>query len=74
LNIHRISDVKQIELHNTVEPLVPDPSPFEVETAIANLKKYKLPGSDQIRAKLIQAGGKTLWPEIHKIINSVSNK
>jgi hypothetical protein len=29
LNVHRVSDVKQIEIH-TVEPLVPDPSPFEL--------------------------------------------
>jgi hypothetical protein len=27
LNVHRVSDVKQIEIH-AVEPLVPDPSPF----------------------------------------------
>jgi hypothetical protein len=30
LNIQRVSDVRQIEVH-TAEPLVPDPSPFEVE-------------------------------------------
>jgi hypothetical protein len=35
------------------------PSP-EVEIAIAKLKKCKLPGSDQIPAELIQAGGETL--------------
>jgi hypothetical protein len=34
LNVHRVSDVRQIEIH-TAEPLVPDPSPFEVEIAIA---------------------------------------
>jgi hypothetical protein len=38
LNLHRFSDVRQIEIH-TAEPLVPDPSPFEVEVAIAKLKK-----------------------------------
>jgi hypothetical protein len=40
LNVHGVSDVKQIEIH-TAEPLVPDPSPFEVEIAIAKLKRYK---------------------------------
>jgi hypothetical protein len=30
LNVHRVSDVRQIEIH-TAELLVPDPSPFEVE-------------------------------------------
>jgi hypothetical protein len=53
--------------------LVPDPSPFEVEIAIAKLKRYKLPGSDQIPAEVIQAGGKTLSSEIHKLINSIWN-
>jgi hypothetical protein len=43
LNVYRFSDVKRID---TAEPLVPDPSPFEVEIAIANLKRYKSPGSD----------------------------
>jgi hypothetical protein len=38
------------------------------------LKKYKLPGSDQILAELIQAGGKMLLSVIHKLINSVWNK
>jgi hypothetical protein len=46
LNVHRVSDVRQIEIH-TAEPLVPDSSPFEVETATAKLKRYKSPGSDQ---------------------------
>jgi hypothetical protein len=35
-------------------------SPFEVEITIAKSKKYKSPGSDQILAELIQAGGETL--------------
>jgi hypothetical protein len=45
-----------------------------VEIAIAKLKKYKSPGSDQIPAELIQAGGEILLSEIHKLINSVCNK
>jgi hypothetical protein len=36
-HVHRVSDVRQIEIH-TAEPLVLDPSPFEVEIAIAKLK------------------------------------
>jgi hypothetical protein len=34
--------------------------PFEVLIPIADLKWYKIPGCDQIPAKLIQAVGKTL--------------
>jgi hypothetical protein len=45
VNVRRGSDVRQIEIH-TAESLVPQPNPFEVEIAIANLKKYKSPGSD----------------------------
>jgi hypothetical protein len=57
--VHNVSDVRQIEVH-TAEPLVPGPSHLEVKIAIAKLKKYKSPGSDQIPAQLIQAGGATL--------------
>jgi hypothetical protein len=49
-------DVRQTEMH-TAELLVPDPSPCEVEIATAKLKRFKSPGSDQIPAELIQAGG-----------------
>jgi hypothetical protein len=34
-----VSDVRPIERH-TDKPLVPHPSPFEVEIAIAKLKNY----------------------------------
>jgi hypothetical protein len=50
--VRRVSDVRQRKIH-TAEPLVPDPSPFEVVIAITKLKRYKLQGSDQIPAELI---------------------
>ncbi|PNF20025.1 hypothetical protein B7P43_G05945 [Cryptotermes secundus] len=46
LNVHRVSAVRQTEIH-TDEPLIPDPNPFEFESAIANLKLVKSLGSDQ---------------------------
>jgi hypothetical protein len=70
LNVHNVSDVRQIELH-TAEPLVPGPSHLESEIAIAKLKKYKSAGRDQILAELIQAGGERLVYVIHKVINSI---
>jgi hypothetical protein len=73
LDVHNISDVRQIEVH-MAEPLVSDPSRLEVEIAIVKLKKYKSPGSDQIPAQLIQAGGEMLLSAIHKLINSIWNK
>jgi hypothetical protein len=73
LNVHSVSDVRHIEIH-TAEPLVPDPRPFELEIAIAKLKRYKSPGSDQILAELIQAGGEILRSKIHKLNNSAWNK
>jgi hypothetical protein len=36
--------------------------------------KYKSPGSDQILAELIQAGGEILPHTIRKLVNSVWNK
>jgi hypothetical protein len=56
------------------EPLVPGPSSLEVETAIAKLKKYNPPGSDQIPVELYQAGGETLVSVIHKLITSIWSK
>jgi hypothetical protein len=40
LSVHRVSDVRQIEIHTT-EPLVSEPSPYEIEIAIVKFKKYK---------------------------------
>jgi hypothetical protein len=41
---------------SVAEPLVPGPSHLEADIAIAKLKKYKSPDSDQIQVELIQAG------------------
>jgi hypothetical protein len=43
--VHNVNYVKQLEVH-TVEPLVPGGSHLEFEITIAQLKKYKSPGSD----------------------------
>jgi hypothetical protein len=72
LNVHNIIDVRQIETH-TAEPLVPGPSHL-VGIAIAELKNYRSPGSDQILAELYQAEGETLVSVIHKLITSIWNK
>jgi hypothetical protein len=70
LNVHNVSVVRQIEVHTT-QPLVPGRSHLEVEIAIAKLKKYKLPGSDEILAEPIQAGGEILLSVNHNLINSI---
>jgi hypothetical protein len=56
------------------EPLVPEHSHVEGEIAIEKLKSYKSPGTSQIQAKLIKAGGETLHSEIHKLICSIWNR
>jgi hypothetical protein len=48
-----------MDIH-TAEPLVPEPSLVEMDIPIGNLKSYKSPGTDQIPAELIKAGGETL--------------
>jgi hypothetical protein len=68
-----VSEVRQIEVH-TAEPLAPGPSRLEVEIAIAELKKYKSPGSDQIPAELIPAEGEIFLSAAHKLINCVWKK
>jgi hypothetical protein len=66
--------IKHTEIQTT-EPFVPEPNSFfEVEVAIGKLKRYKLPGADQIPAELIQAEGETLYSEIHKLIKLIWNK
>ena len=59
MNVHGAKDVRQGEIH-TAEPLVPEPSAFEFELAIENLKSHKSPGIDQIPAELIKSGGRTI--------------
>jgi len=73
LSIHEVNDVRQTELH-TAEPLVPEPSAFEVELAIDKLKSHKWAGIDQIPVEWIKAGGRTICWEIHKLIISIWNK
>jgi len=73
LNIHGVSDVRQTEIH-TAEPLVSEPSAFEVEMAVEKLKSHKSPGIDQIPAEMIKARGKTVHCDIYKLIISIWNK
>ncbi len=47
MNVHGVNDVRQTEIH-TAEPLVPEKSAVEVETAIEKLKRHQSPGTDQI--------------------------
>jgi hypothetical protein len=58
LNVHRVHDVRQLDIH-LAEPLVLEPILVEVEIGIGKLKSYKSPGTDQILAELIKAGGET---------------
>jgi len=58
LNVHDVNDVRQTEMQ-TAEPLLPEYCSIGVEIAIE---------------KLIQEGGNTLCSDIHRLINSISNK
>ena len=51
-----------------------EPSVFEFEIAIEKLKSHKSPDIEQIPSELINAGGKTIPSEAHKLINSIWNK
>ena len=53
---------------------MPQPSAFEVKMAKEKLKRHKLPGTDQIPAEMIKAGGRTICPDINKLINSICSK
>jgi hypothetical protein len=59
LHVHEVNDVRQTEIH-TAEPLVPDPRVLEFEIAIEKLERHKSPGTDDIPAELIKAGGRKI--------------
>jgi hypothetical protein len=61
---------KKISSH---EILTPESISFEAEIAVANFKKYKSPGINQISAELIQSEGEILRSDIHKLVNSLWN-
>ena len=69
LNENGVNDVRQAV--HTAEPLVSEPSAFEVEMAIEKLKRHKSPAIDQIPAEYLEAGCRTIRPEIHKLIKSI---
>jgi hypothetical protein len=67
--------LKMLDRHKyTAEPLVPEPSASGVELSIEKLKSHKSPGSDQIPAELVKAGGSTIRCEIHKVSISIWNR
>jgi hypothetical protein len=70
LNVRAVSVVTQTELRTT-EPLVRESSAFGVEMAIEKLESPKLPGTDQIPAEIVKAGGRTICSEIDKLSNSI---
>jgi hypothetical protein len=67
LNVHGVHDVRQMDIH-TAKPLIPEPTLVGMEIAIGKLKSYKSPGTDNIPAELIKAGGETLYSEIHRLV------
>jgi hypothetical protein len=52
IECQRVGGIRQTETQRAREP-----SAAEVEVAIRKMKRYKAPGSDQIPAEMIQAGG-----------------
>ena len=70
LNVHGFNDVSR----ETVEPVVPEPSAFEVELVTEKLKNKNQRGTDQIPAELIEAAGRTICSETQKLTNCIWNK
>ena len=57
-----VSDIRQTDRH-TAEPLVPEPSAFDVELVIGKINSHKLSGIDKIPAEVINP----LNPELNPI-------
>jgi len=73
LNVYWVNYVRQTEIQ-TAEPIVSEPSVFEVDLAIDKLKRQKSPDIDQIPEDVIKAGFRTIRSEIHKLVNSIWNE
>jgi len=73
IELHGVNYIRLTEIH-TVEPVVPEPSSFEVELAIEKLNIHESPGTDQILGEFIKAVGRTICYEIHKLTVSILNK
>jgi len=56
LNVHGVNNLRQTEIH-TAEPLVPEPSAFDVELTTEKLKSHESSDIDQIPTELIKTGG-----------------
>jgi hypothetical protein len=65
-----VNDVRQTEIH-TAEPVVPEHMPLMLRWL---LKSHKSPGTDQIPAHSIKAGGRMIWSGIHRLIIPIWNK
>ena len=70
LSVHGVNDFRQSEIP-TAELPVPVSSDSEVEMATEKLKRHKSPGTDEIPAELIKAGGTTICSELHKLVNFI---
>jgi hypothetical protein len=54
LNVHVVNYVRRTEIQRA-EPLVPEPSAFEIQMAIVKLKRRKSPDINQSLAELIKS-------------------
>lgn len=54
--------------------MVLESSCFQFDIAVEKLKRYKSRGAGLIWAELIQAGGRIVHSEIHKLINFTWNE
>ena len=73
LYVQEFNDVRQTEIY-TSDPLVPEPSMFDVEMSIKKLRRHKSLCIDQIKADFIKAGGRKLHSGIQKNINCAWKK
>jgi hypothetical protein len=73
LNVHRVNDFRQTEIH-TAELLVLKHSAFDMQMAIEKLVRYKSSGVVQVAAELTQAAGRAVCSEIHTLTNYIWNK
>jgi hypothetical protein len=67
LNTYGVNNIRQTGIY-TAEL---SPVNLRLNLWLKNLKKYKLPVTDQIQTGMIQEKGEILRSEIHKLVNSM---
>ena len=71
--MYGFSEVRQTEIHSQ-NHYCQSRVPLSLIWLLKKLKRHRAPDIDQIPAELFKAGGRKIYSEFYKLINSISKK